>query len=126
MSKQAPHRGIVVGVDGSDTSLGAVRWAALDAAMHNTPLTLIYVLPIGLPDWGMGFATAPLPRDFGTWQQEHAERILAHASRVAAEATPDGRPLQVSTENPVAGPAPTLIDTSKDAQMIVVGCRGHG
>jgi nucleotide-binding universal stress UspA family protein len=48
---QPPGRGIVVGVDGSAAALGAVRWAAADAALRNVPLTLVHVVDAALPEW---------------------------------------------------------------------------
>lgn len=51
------HRPIVVGIDGSPSSLQAVAWAAREAAFRNSPLSLIttmfvpgrYGVPIGVP-----------------------------------------------------------------------------
>lgn len=45
--------GIVVGVDGSPSSMAAVEWAARDAAMRNVPLSVIHVVApivVGTPD----------------------------------------------------------------------------
>ncbi|RZL77410.1 MAG: hypothetical protein EOP32_25030 [Rhodococcus sp. (in: high G+C Gram-positive bacteria)] len=51
------HRPIVVGIDGSQSSLQAVSWAALEAALRRAPLALVtttfvpgvYGVPIGVP-----------------------------------------------------------------------------
>jgi nucleotide-binding universal stress UspA family protein len=47
------HRGIVVGVDGSDESLAALDWAAHSADLHDARLTIVttYLAP---PDPGIG------------------------------------------------------------------------
>lgn len=39
-------RTVVVGVDGSDTALGAVRWAAREAARRTSPLLLVYATSV--------------------------------------------------------------------------------
>ena len=36
---------VVVGIDGSDTALGAARWAAELAAMRGFALTLLHAIP---------------------------------------------------------------------------------
>ena len=119
MSTGAGTRPIVVGVDGSAESKVAVDWAARDAAMRNVPLTLINVLN---PPVVMAFPDVPMPPGYAQWQQEEARKIL-DAAGAAAQAAGD---VTVTTEI-LSGPSvPTLVEASKDAFMIVVGCRGHG
>jgi len=113
---------IVVGVDGSAPSDAAVRWAAREAAMRNVGIALLYVMPPGLSVWGLGYSMAPLPLDYGELQQEEGQRVLEAARRVV-EAV---EPVQVKSELIFATPVPTLVDATKDAQMIVVGSRGQG
>ena len=43
------HRGILVGVDRSTSSMAAVNWAARDAAMRNVALTLMHVIAPVVP-----------------------------------------------------------------------------
>jgi hypothetical protein len=45
---------------------------------------------------------------------------------IAQESTPDGGPSQVDVELLVAPTVRSLVDLSKEAQMVVVGCRGEG
>lgn len=117
---------IVVAVDGSEPSDAAIRWAAREAAMRNTGLTLLYVILPGLPVWGLGYSMAPLPLDYGEMQQKEGQDILESARRVVGEALSAGENVRVDSELVVATPVPTLIDVTKDAQMIAVGCRGRG
>jgi nucleotide-binding universal stress UspA family protein len=73
----------------------------------------------------MTFAEVPTPSGYLQWQEDSAREILDAASKTIAEAT-KGRPVDVTTEV-ISGPAvPTLVSLSKDAQLIVVGCRGRG
>ena len=37
-----PAREVLVGVDGSECGLGAVRWAALEAGRRNAPLRILH------------------------------------------------------------------------------------
>ena len=122
MSKSISRSRIVVGVDGSPASKVAVYWAACDAAMRNIPLTVVHVLAPPVVMW----EAAPMPIGFGEWQQEHGNRILADALKTVEETTEQTGPPRVDSELIGAAVIPTLVDLSKEATMIVVGCRGRG
>ena len=120
MSTAPSTRPIVVGVDGSSVSKVAVDWAVRTAAMRRAPLKLVNVLN---PPVVMAFPEVPMPSGFLKWQEEEGRKVLDTALETARAAAPD---IAISTEM-VAGPSvPTLVEESKDAQMIVVGCRGRG
>jgi nucleotide-binding universal stress UspA family protein len=71
----------------------------------------------------MAFPEVPMPPGFMEWQDEEGRRLLDSAVKTVEEA---GAEVEVSTDM-VSGPAvPVLADLSSSAQMIVVGCRGHG
>jgi nucleotide-binding universal stress UspA family protein len=73
----------------------------------------------------MSFPEVPMPPGYLQWQEDEARKVLAVALETAGDAT-KGSPIDVTSEI-VTGPAvPTLADESKDAQLLVVGCRGHG
>ena len=120
MSTAPSTRPIVVGVDGSAASKVAVDWAVRTAAMRRAPLKLVNVLN---PPAVMAFPEVPMPPEFLKWQEEESREVLDAALATARAAAPD---IAISTEM-VSGPSvPTLVEESKDAQMIVVGCRGRG
>ncbi len=124
MTTSEAHTGIVVGVDGSTSSSQAVRWAAREAGMRKVPLVIVYVrstVPLGLA--AMGFAVAPIPQEVFDWQIEHAQTVVSAAVDTVHAAQPRVR---VSGEVICGSPVQTLIDLSKDAQLLVVGCRGLG
>jgi nucleotide-binding universal stress UspA family protein len=109
-------------VDGSPQSKVAVDWAARDAAMRRAPLRLVHVLN---PPVVMTFPEVPMPPGYLKWQEEEGQKVLAAALETVREATKD-HPIEVTSEM-VSGPAvPTLVDLSKEARLLVVGCRGHG
>jgi nucleotide-binding universal stress UspA family protein len=120
MSTAASSLPIIVGVDGSPASRVAVDWAARDAALRGADLKLVHVL---VPPAVMAFPDVPMPSGFMEWQEEEGRRLLDSAVKTVEEA---GAQVEVSTDM-VSGPAvPALADLSSSAQMIVVGCRGHG
>jgi nucleotide-binding universal stress UspA family protein len=120
MSTAASSLPIIVGVDGSPASRVAVDWAARDAARRGADLKLVHVL---VPPAVMAFPEVPMPPGFMEWQDEEGRRLLDSAVKTVEEA---GAQVEVSTDI-VSGPAvPVLADLSSSAQMIVVGCRGHG
>lgn len=120
MSTAAGSRPIVVGVDGSPASRVAVDWAARDASLRGVPLKLVQVLN---PPVVMVFPEVPMPPGYLEWQQSEGQALLDAAKATALEAAPD---LEVTTEM-VSGPSiPTLVEQSRDAEMLVVGCRGRG
>ena len=120
MSAPTSPAGILVGVDGSSAAKYAVDWAARDAAMRNVRLTLVHaVRPIGIT-----LPPLPAPASYTRWQVEQGQKILDHGVEIARNA--DGGPAQIETELLFSPVVPTLVDLSKDAQMVVVGSRGLG
>jgi nucleotide-binding universal stress UspA family protein len=127
MSEQSDYVGILVGVDGSASAKRAVQWAAREAAMHNLPLRIVHLVSPAIGGYsGFGLATAPLPEDFAQLLEADAHRILDEAARIADDTIDgDGR-VHVTTELVWSLLVPTLMDMTKEAQMIVVGCHGQG
>lgn len=122
MSTAASVRPIVVGVDGSTVSKVAVDWAARDAVRRGLPLKLVNVLN---PPIVMAFPEVPMPPGYLEWQESEGRKLLERALTTVEEAAA-GSPVEVTSEL-VTGPSvPTLVEESKDAQLLVVGCRGRG
>jgi nucleotide-binding universal stress UspA family protein len=112
--------GIIVGVDGSPSADAAIRWAARSAAMRHTTLTIVYAAMPVIGAW----AAAPMPENLLQWQHELGRGIVDAAWQVAKEATSGS--LQISTEVVFTPTVPALVEMSRSAEMIVVGCRGRG
>ncbi|MDZ4269191.1 MAG: universal stress protein [Mycobacterium sp.] len=123
MSAQETRRGIVVGVDASSTSKTAVEWAARDAEMRNVPLRVVHVVT---PLTAVAEGWSAFPTDvYAQWQEDEARQILEKALKVAVEAAAPARASQVTTEVVHAPAVPGLVDLSREADMLVVGCRGE-
>ncbi len=122
MSASVKDPGVVVGVDGSPASTVAVCWAARDAAMRNVPLTLAHAVNAAVPAWPQ----VPVPVGFGDWLEHQGRRAMQEARKIAQESTTRGGPTRVHSEMLFDAAIPALVDVSKDAEMLVVGCRGRG
>ena len=107
----------VVGVDGSVASYAAVSWAAHEATMRGLPIKLVHVVAPTL------MSSTMAPNDTITQQRKKARQILDQARRIVDERTAEAPP-NVHAELRYAGVVATLVDASRDAQMIVVGSRG--
>src|SRR5271163_1891865 len=122
MSAPVRRYGIVAGVDGSAASNAAVFWAARDAAMRNLPLTLVHMFNTYVPT----FPQIPMPTGVAVWQEGDGRKILEQAVKIAEDAVPTDRKIAIATEVKCSPPAPTLVDLSEEAEMVVVGSNGRG
>ena len=122
MSTAIERPGIVVGVDGSCAAQVAVDWAARDAALRDLSLTVVHIAT-GLETW----PKMSLPAGFGEWQRNRGHEIIDEAVHIASEAARGaGQHLPIKTEMYYSATIPTLIDMSRDAEMVVVGRGGQG
>lgn len=112
-------RRIIVGVDGSPPSLAALRWAAAEAELRDAELVAVAVweFPIIPSGPGAGFYTGPTSEELA----DQAQRRLAEA---VAEAGLEGVRMRQRIE--YGTPARVLLDLAADADLLVVGARGHG
>jgi nucleotide-binding universal stress UspA family protein len=112
------HR-ILAGVDGSPSSLSALRWAirqaGLTGATVDAVITWHYPVSDGGYGWGpMGTGTA---FDF----KENAEKVLADA---IGKAYDPGSGVPVRARVVEGNAAQVLLDASDGADLLVVGSRG--
>ena len=123
MSMPTTHHGIAVGVDGSPPSKVAVDWAAREASLRGLPLTLVHVIPSSLTRM---WPEVPIPPELQEWHELNGHEILREARQVAEDATKGPNGIEVSSHIVTGNTSAILIDLSKEAAMIVVGCRGLG
>jgi nucleotide-binding universal stress UspA family protein len=122
MSGLSKKYGIIAGVDGSPASNAAVCWAARDAVIRHVPLTLVHVVNPGASPW----AQAALLDEFTVWQENEGRRILADALKIARDTATDKSGIPIESELKFSATVPTLVDLSKEAELMVVGTYGRG
>lgn len=108
---------IVVGVDGSNSSRNALRWAASEAEKSGDSLQVVMTWYNPYPEmWipRLGPATDPLGLT-RRGLERLVEGTLGKHPAVKVEAT--------AVEGPAAS---VLVEASKDADLLVVGSRGLG
>jgi nucleotide-binding universal stress UspA family protein len=98
---------VVVGVDGTDTALRAVVWAAAEARVRRSPLRIVHAAPYATDPAGLRRASAILSRAY-TVVRQREPGVEAHTARL------DGPPAQA------------LAHAAGGAQLLVVGMlSGH-
>lgn len=118
MITQGAHR-IVVGTDGSENSLSAIRWALREAALRNVPVDVIHAWHFTPMVDPMGIAIIPPTSEM----QAAAKSVL---DSVMKKVEGDRGGVQVNEIVAQGSPVGTLLQAARDAEMVVVGRRGHG
>ncbi|GAT08102.1 universal stress protein [Mycolicibacterium novocastrense] len=111
---------VVVGVDGSATADAAVRWAAHDAVLRRVPLTIAHAAEPVMGTW-LG---VPIPPTVLESLKRSSREILQRAEQLAIDTA--GRDLKVVTREFPTAPVATLVEISRDAELLVVGSQGAG
>ncbi len=122
MSAHAKGYGIIVAADGSPASNAAVCWAAQDAVLRRIPLTVVHVVNPVVTAW----PHSPLPDGVAVWQENEGRRILADSLKLARDTVNDNPRIPIESELIFSATAPTFVDLSKEAELIVVGTYGRG
>ncbi len=107
---------VVVGVDGSEASMGALDFAFDLASTESKPLAILHA-----------WAASGVYRDLMTYElrldtSEEHELQVAESIAGYAEKYPD---VLVSQHQDEEDPARALVAASEDADTLVVGCRGR-
>jgi|SRR5215472_5517797 len=112
--------GVVVGVDGSSNSLKAFDWALKEAAIRQASLTVLAVVPVATSISGLSAQHYPA--------DEEARLKVKQAIQEAVDKVTAGRSgLPSAAVQAVSGlPADELVKASADADLLVLGDRGHG
>jgi nucleotide-binding universal stress UspA family protein len=114
-------RPVVVGIDGSDSALAAVRWSAIEAGRRSAPQRLVAAFP-----WTRDLVVGnpALGEEHRGELQARAEAQMADALDAARRAVPGGLPVAGSVV--VGYPIGTLGEEARGAQLLVLGSRGLG
>jgi nucleotide-binding universal stress UspA family protein len=112
---------VVVGVDGSDSSVAALNWAAQYASSTGAKVRAVlawhYPTAAAVPPVGAA------PESVRTETEEHMSEALRDA---LAQVSPAEAAAAIETRTSYGHPAEVLIEESRHADLLVVGSRGHG
>ena len=114
---------IVVGIDGSEASRRALRWAVHEAKLRQADLRVVHTWPSPYVAFG------PTPRMHGTVDVVATERRIAEdlVERELDAVGAAGRPTIRIERQVVEGPtARTLLDAAEGADLLVLGSSRHG
>lgn len=116
MANFTPQR-ILVGIDGSEESAAALRWAAREAELHGGTVTALHV-------WGYLQQLHPggareFDPNYGT------DDALAALESFVADAVGDA-PVEINCEVVYGLPSEAMLEATPRADLLVVGARGLG
>ena len=111
---------IVVGVDGSPGSIAALRWAHAEAALRGAALEAVAVWQYPMMTTMPAFGAMPDVTNLSKQTEEHLLEILRDNH---IESTTE---VAVSVSIAEGTPASALTNAAGDADLLVVGSRGHG
>lgn len=115
LANATESRGIVVGVDGSDVTQGAIAFALREASATGQAVTAVHA-------WVDPVTMSPMTQDTAGYSRVR-EQALAEMLGPWIEKYPDVPiALHVVREHPVHA----LAAAAQGAQLLVVGCRGRG
>jgi nucleotide-binding universal stress UspA family protein len=106
---------ITAGVDGTDESVAALAWAAREAVRRDRELRVVHAWRFQ-PNAAQDVAGRDAQE---RWVRDAAERTVAEI----AERHPA---LTVATDVREGGPVETLVAAAAEAELLVLGSRGHG
>lgn len=111
---------VVVGVDGSEHSLLALRWAAHHAATMRVPLEVVTA-------WTFPEEPAPLGIEIHVpWQEELMSQARAKLDEIVEACVPEPERSQLKAKVVRGRPAQVLLEEVKENDLLVVGSRGRG
>jgi nucleotide-binding universal stress UspA family protein len=120
MTDTEPTGRIVVGVDGSEPSLEALRWAIGEARLRGGHVQAVHVWHY--PAWAYSAGIVATPVVSREDLEAGARIVLDKAvDSIGADAGPPVERLVIE-----GGSAHELVDCSLGAALLVVGHRGHG
>lgn len=121
-TSEAGPRSVVVGCDGSAGAARAVRWAALEAARRSAPLRIVHAWSLPVLAYSATIGAAYIDP---LLLKEGAQQVADEAAAaIVAELGDDAPVIEAVTVE--AGPAYGLVESAREAAMLVVGTRGRG
>jgi nucleotide-binding universal stress UspA family protein len=121
---------IVVGIDGSSASRAALRWALAEARLRSAPLRVVHswTPPYGSAAIGLDPTIEPMMGP--AYDPELLETVRTGAESILgtelAELSAESQGLEIEPVLFEGPPAEALVAQAENAQLLVVGSRGHG
>jgi nucleotide-binding universal stress UspA family protein len=112
---------IVVGVDGSESSLSALRWAIRQAGLTGAAVDAVAAWHNPVMAASYGYVPVGTEEDYDF--KGITEKVLSDA--ISSTLAPDSD-VRVRGHVIEGNAAQVLIDASDGAELLVVGSRGHG
>jgi nucleotide-binding universal stress UspA family protein len=113
---------IVAGVDGSDASKLALRWAVEEGELRGAEVVAIHAWQVPIAAPGIPpVAALDVPGLVDDIREAAEKLVTTVVEEVAGGAKTKVTPLAV--EGP---PTASLLDAAREADLLVVGSRGHG
>ena len=111
---------IVVGVDGSPGSRTALRWAHEEATLRHATLEVVTAWQFPMMTSLPAFGAMPPPENLSADAENALQQTLMDEGVTSTHDVP------VTTVVAEGAAAPALLEAAADADLLVVGHRGHG
>jgi len=105
---------IVVGVDGSEHSNAALRWALAEAEAHSGGMVTAVL------SWQVPFLSFPGAFDRDELEKAYKSFLIETVSAIAPRP-----PVPLETLVAEGDPTESMVEASKDANLLVLGIRGR-
>ncbi|GGX01100.1 universal stress protein [Streptomyces malachitofuscus] len=109
-------RPITAGIDGTEESLAALNWAAREAVRRGLPLRVVHA-------WRFEAGGDAVDAGDRATQEQWVRDAVGEAARTIQDRHPD---LALTTDVLEGDAVETLTGVAADAEMLVLGSRGHG
>ena len=121
MTGEVPQGAITVGVDDSEVSLGALRWAVREAELQGRPLCIVHAYDPRPTVYSALGAMVP-PLELSEALDQAAEEVLHHARHLARDQSPK---LPVTLVWSTLDAREALVQCGRSSAMLVVASRGR-
>ncbi|MFC0598171.1 universal stress protein [Streptomyces palmae] len=112
---------IVVGVDGSEPSKAALRWAVDQAKLTGGVVDAIMAWDFPTAWFGLAPPMVTDPADYQKQARDALDQVIEETLGPGR-----GRPVELRPVPAQGHPAAVLLDAAEGAHLLVVGNRGHG